>query len=144
MEQMLNKIKAYYLSRGEVLFGYLFGSYAQNRNHSQSDVDIAIYLSTYNEDSAHEYKMANIIELQDLVKKPVDLILLNQAPPLLQHEIFKTGILFLEKDHSSLVEYKVKNYYQYLNQLYIMNRFFFEKNKMKIQRDVWDAQSQYN
>jgi uncharacterized protein len=142
LEQIINKLNDYYRSNDDVLFGYLFGSFAKNKSRSHSDIDIAIYLSDYNREKAHEYKMMNIMALQDIFKRPVDLILFNEAPPLLKHEIFKTGILFIEKDHLALVEYKVKNYHQYLNQLYIINRFF-EKNKMMIQGETIDGQPQY-
>jgi uncharacterized protein len=141
-EQIITNLKRYYSFNDEVLFGYLFGSFARNCSRLQSDIDIAIYLSNYHAELAYEYKFANMAALQEIFKRPVDLILINEAPPLLKHEIFKTGILFIERDHLTLVEYKVKHYYQYLQQLYIINRFF-EKNKMLIQGGTSNGQQQY-
>jgi uncharacterized protein len=143
LDQIINKLKDYYRLNNEILFGYLFGSFAKNRSRAHSDIDIAVYLTNYHQEAAYEYKCTSIMALQDIFKKPVDLILLNEAPPLLKHEIFMTGILFIEKDHLALVEYKVANYHQYLNQLYIINRFF-EKNKIMIQGETNDGQPQYN
>ena len=139
MDQIINNLRHYYSSNDEVLFGYLFGSFAKNCSRLQSDIDVAIYLSNYRGELAHEYKLSNIMALQEIFKRPVDFIIINGAPPLLKHEIFKTGILFLERDHSTLVEYKVKHYYQYLNQLFLINRFF-EKNKTIIQGGLSDGQ----
>jgi uncharacterized protein len=142
LDLIINKLSDFYRSNEDILFGYLFGSFAKEKNRSDSDIDIAIYLSDYNREKAHEYKMANILALQNIFKRPVDLIFFNEAPPLLKHEIFKTGNLFMERDHLALVEYKVSNYHQYLNQLYIINRFF-EKNKMMIQGGPLDGQPQH-
>jgi Predicted nucleotidyltransferases len=143
LEQIIHKLNQYYRANEEVLFGYLFGSFAKNRSRSRSDIDIAVYLSNYHRESAYENKMKDILALQDIFKRPVDLILFNEAPPLLKHEIFKTGIIFIEREHFTLVEYKVRNYHQYLNQLYIINRFF-EKNKLAIQGENSDGQPQYH
>lgn len=39
---------------GKVLLAYLFGSYASGTQHKRSDIDIAIYLNTSNENEAIE------------------------------------------------------------------------------------------
>lgn len=135
MEQIIAKLRDYYTPNDDVLFGYLFGSFARNCSRLQSDIDIAIFLSNYHEDSVHEYKFTTMIELQDIFNRPVDLILLNEAPPLLKHEIFKTGILFIERDHAILVDYKSRNYFQYQDQRYILNRFL-EHTKIRVQGEL--------
>lgn len=129
---LVESLKAYYLNKPEVIFGYLFGSYAKNRARKDSDLDLGIYLNNYQKETAYNYKLEETEELQRLYGKKADLILLNEAPPLLRHEILKFGILVKEPEQQFLVKYKVKSFYQYLDQLYIVDRLF-EKNKAKIQ-----------
>lgn len=129
---LVESLKSYYINKPEVIFGYLFGSYAKNRARKDSDLDLGIYLNNYQKETAYNYKLEETEELQRLYGKKVDLILLNEAPPLLRHEILKFGILVKEPEQQLLVKYKVKSFYQYLDQLYIVDRLF-EKNKAKIQ-----------
>lgn len=128
---LVDSLRAYYINKPEVIFGYLFGSYAKNRARRDSDLDLGIYLRDYQIETAYDYKLEETETIQRLYGVKVDLILVNEAPPLLQHEIFKYGILIKEPDRELLVNYKVKSFYQYLDQLYILDRFF-EKNKAKV------------
>jgi predicted nucleotidyltransferase len=129
---LISELSSYYRGKTEVLFGYLFGSYAQNRNDDDSDIDIGIYLANHGEEPNFKYKLAETVKLQEMFNRTVDLVIINEAPPLLRHEIFKHGILFKDQDHLLLVEYRVASFYKYLDQSYIINRYF-EINKTKIQ-----------
>lgn len=122
-EQIINILKKRYSHKGEVCFGFLFGSYAVGKPGKNSDIDIGVYLQQADE-NFFRYKMEEIINLQELLRKPVDLIIMNEAPPLLVHEIFKHGIAFLDRRHELLVNFRVANFYKYLDQLYIMNHYF--------------------
>lgn len=128
---LVQELTAYYSNKTEVLFGYLFGSHAQNQNNDESDIDIGIYLANRNGEPVPEYKLEETLRLQELFKKTLDLVLINEAPPLLKHEIFSHGILFKNCDPSFLVEYRVDSFYKYLDQSAIINRYF-ETNKVKI------------
>ncbi len=129
---IINELSRYYHDKTEVLFGYLFGSYVQNRNHDGSDIDIGIYLTNNNGEQNYQYKLNETIKLQEMFNRSIDLIIINEAPPLLRHEIFRQGILFKDQDHSFLVEFRVNSFYKYLDQTYIIDRYF-DINKAKIQ-----------
>ncbi|TCL62085.1 hypothetical protein EDC14_102841 [Hydrogenispora ethanolica] len=133
-EHLLAELTAYYQPQAKVRFGYLFGSYAAARNGPGSDIDIGVYLSDADPESMLKYKIAEIAQLQERFKRTVDLVLINQAPPLLRHEIFKRGILFKDGDRPFLVEYRTASFYQYLDQTYIINRYF-EMNKARLLED---------
>lgn len=122
-EQIIALLKEHYSNRGEVCFGFLFGSYAVGRAGKNSDIDIGVFLQPY-DDNSFRYKMEETPHLQELFRKPVDLIIMNEAPPLLVHEIFKHGISFLDRRHELLVDFRVANFYKYLDQRYIINHFF--------------------
>lgn len=81
-----------------VRFAYLFGSLARGQAGPLSDTDIAVYLDRRVKFDDYRLKLmeklAKILEDGNL-----DLLVLNQAPPLLRHEIIKYGILL--KDDAS-------------------------------------------
>lgn len=130
-DQIIDILKGYYSAKPEVWFGFLFGSYAGGRPKKASDIDIGIYIHDTGA-CLPRYKLDETVQLEELLKKPVDLILMNEAPPLLTHEIFKHGIVFLDRDHEFLVEFRVANFYKYLDQRYIINHYF-SANKAKIE-----------
>jgi predicted nucleotidyltransferase len=132
---IIRELSQYYHGKTEVLFGYLFGSYAQNRYDHGSDIDIGIYLTNYDGELKFKYKLEETVKLQEMFNRNIDLIIINEAPPLLRHEIFRHGILFKDQDHSFLIEFRVNNFYKYLDQSFIINRYF-EANKAKIQGEV--------
>jgi predicted nucleotidyltransferase len=137
-DQIIDILKDYYSAKQEVWFGFLFGSYAYGRPKKTSDIDIGVYLHNPSAYSPR-YKLDETVQLEDLLKKPVDLILMNEAPPLLTHEIFKHGMVFLDRDHAFLVEFRVANFYKYLDQRYIINHYF-TANKAKIEGRNFDGQ----
>lgn len=83
----INKLKGYFNNRKEVAFAFLYGSQAKGRTTSLSDVDIAVYFYPKNrhpielEELVYYEKEGEIwVELERLLKKEVELLVLNRAP----------------------------------------------------------------
>lgn len=73
-----------------VKFAYLFGSHASGQAGPLSDVDVAVYLDRRVKPWAYRLKLME--KLSKLLKRDdLDLVVLNQAPPLLGYEIIKFG-----------------------------------------------------
>jgi hypothetical protein len=73
-----------------VVSAYLFGSVAEGRAHRESDVDIGLLLSrdVYPQPSDRfEARLRLIGLLRAVVGREVDLVILNDAPPLLARRI---------------------------------------------------------
>lgn len=132
---IIQKLKGYFCSKDEVVFAYLFGSYAEGKAKAGSDIDVAVYVTDVKEDEFLKYKLKYKSDLEDIFKIPVDLIVMNDAPPLLNHEVFKNGIILKNSNHSLLSRFRVKNFYFYLDQMYIINKYL-EKTKEKIREEV--------
>ena len=78
-----------------VKFAYLFGSRARGQAGPLSDTDIAVYLDRRIKHG--EYRLKLMEKLAKSIKNDhIDLVVLNQAPPLLRHEIIKYGRLLKE------------------------------------------------
>lgn len=71
----------------------LFGSRAAGRIEPQSDIDLAVLLSDRSLRSKREVGVA----LARAFDRQVDVIHLDEAPPLLRFEIAKSGVLVFER-----------------------------------------------
>jgi len=84
-EEILEKLKDYFNKKENVIMAFLFGSLSKGKVHRHSDIDIAIYLKEY--DIKEVEKIWD--ELEDLLKKDIDLIVLNNAKPLVAFEAIR-------------------------------------------------------
>ncbi len=88
---------------------YLFGSVAEGRAHRESDIDVGVLL-----DRAHfpdqtarfEARLRLIGTLEAAIGRPVDLVILNDAPPHLARHVMTRGrrLLVVDRhlDHAHL------------------------------------------
>lgn len=101
----------------KVVFAYLFGSQARGTAGSLSDIDIAAYFD-YEVDAADQFdsRLKVLGEITDLYKTDeVDLVVLNDAPPLLAHRILKDALVIFSDDDKVRLEYEVKAVLKYLD-----------------------------
>ena len=99
---MVNKIIDNISSNKNILFAYLFGSYSKNEQTKNSDVDIAIYLTTYSLDLELQINY----ELSKLLNKNVDIVILNRVKNIfLLENILKDGIVL--KDTEERVDFEL-------------------------------------
>ena len=106
-----NEIISSHLSLNEnIVFAYLFGSYAKNNYTNKSDVDIALYLKDISLDS----QLQIIYELSKLLKRDVDLVVLNSVKNIyLLEEILKNGVII--KDNSKRVDFELRKEHEILD-----------------------------
>lgn len=103
------------LKKEGAIFAYLFGSQASGNTHRESDVDIAVFLSPKIKSSKYFDKS---LELADLFKETYpgrerQVVILNQAPPLLKAEVLRKGQLIFCQDEEALVKFKIDTMHLY-------------------------------
>jgi hypothetical protein len=95
--------------RPEIQAAYIFGSVAQGRTRRDSDIDIAVLLNraltgaralTYRLDLAAALGAA-------LHRDDVQLVVLNEAPPLLAHRVLSRGVLVFERSRAARARFQV-------------------------------------
>jgi predicted nucleotidyltransferase len=95
-ESGIEEIRAVLASHGVVL-GYLFGSVARRLERADSDLDVAVLLDE--EIPRARYGRIRVSLTTELVglthTNDVDVVILNQAPPLLAFRVLSTGRLFM-------------------------------------------------
>ncbi|MBE6083187.1 nucleotidyltransferase domain-containing protein [Acidilutibacter cellobiosedens] len=107
---IVEKCKNVLMKYENILFAYIFGSYAKGNMRADSDVDIGIYLKE--EMNIEEYLKIRM-DLTKICKRQVDLVVLNAATPLLKYEIYKNNILLFTRDRTIESNYKVKILFEY-------------------------------
>ena len=99
---------------------YLFGSRAAGRQRSGSDVDLAVV-------SSRPLSGWQRVELEtsfsNTFKADVDIVVFGQAPPLLQHQIMRTGRLIYEKDRPERIRQEVAARYAYLDTRHLYKEY---------------------
>lgn len=90
----------YFKMRNDILASFLFGSVARGKASNDSDIDIAIWLK--DEGRRLEFKIWQDIE--DILKKDVDLVILNRAPAILSWSIIRKGKPFIIKDRGRYMD----------------------------------------
>ncbi len=100
----IEQLHAYFAARRDVLLAYLFGSRAEGRAASDSDYDIAV-LTQPKLAPARQFEVAS--ELCRLLNgKPVDLVVLNNAPVELSYAVVATGRRVFEREAAVRVEFE--------------------------------------
>ncbi len=84
---LMNKIREYLENREDVAFAFLYGSYSKGNATRLSDVDIAVYFYPrqrhpveFEEEYLYEGENQIWGQLQGILNKEVELLVLNRAP----------------------------------------------------------------
>jgi len=99
-----DKLKAYFQSTRDISFAFLFGSYARGKTFKESDVDIAIYLK---EGYSFERMKEIWSDIEDLLGKDVDMLILNNATPLMGYEAIR-GKAIAINDYKVYLDYMLR------------------------------------
>lgn len=110
MQNLVSQIRFLLSGKDNVVFGYMFGSYATGLQTSNSDVDLALYLQDQSFDNILEITHT----LSKLLKKEVDLTVLNSVKDIyLLDEIFKDGVVI--KDDVYREDFELKKQHDILD-----------------------------
>ena len=93
-----------------VVVAYLFGSHTVGRAGTESDYDIAVLFAP--EQSSAEYgrwRLKLIGRLSDVYHSDaIDLVILNDAPPLLRFEVIRVRHVLYNRDDEARVAFEVR------------------------------------
>ena len=101
LNQRLRQVAAFF---PEVKLAVLFGSTARGQDRPKSDVDLGILLDPY----SPELRFRVEADLGRAAGRSVDVILLDDAPPLLRFEIAKEGVLLFQREDHLWTGFKAK------------------------------------
>jgi len=116
---LLERLRETFEKDSDIIFCYIFGSYATGKINPLSDIDFAFYL---NEDiDFFEKKLEILAVIEDSLKTDeVDIVVLNDISPSFFKEIFDRKIVFVDKNKDKRLEFEMKKL-----------REFFETEKLR-------------
>lgn len=103
--ELTAQLTDFFAGKPEVVFSWLFGSYAVGKNNAYSDVDIAIYVSNPSLLNDVDWYLDLKAELMYLTRHEVDLVLLNTAVPLVKHAANMNKITLFSRNERFEAEY---------------------------------------
>ncbi len=111
---MLATLRRALQAEPDVAYALLFGSGARGAAHAGSDADIAIELRA---GAPRDVRSLGGLaaRLESAIGRPIDLVLLDEAPAALAYRIFRDGRLLVERDHGALVARKARALLDYLD-----------------------------
>ncbi len=117
------ELTEYFSSKDSVILAYLFGSTVRGDTGRLSDVDIGVLLDEkLSKKDRFDLELKLISEIAILIKKnKIDLVVLNEAPLLLAHNIIKDGIV-LKSDEVERVKFETKILSMYIDEKYYIKR----------------------
>ena len=121
-QRLIENLRRCLGGRPEILEAYLFGSLARRDGQPHSDVDVAVCVDRDRlADSPFGYAAELTAELVALLQRnDVDVVVLNQAPPLLYHRVLRDGLRLCTRDAAATTTREgqaLSRYCDYLPQL---------------------------
>lgn len=97
-----------------IAYALVFGSAARETPRPDSDVDVAIELRS---GAPRDVLALGALaaKLESAVRRRIDLVLLDEAPPPLAYRVFRDGRILVEHDHAALVRRKARAILDYLD-----------------------------
>jgi predicted nucleotidyltransferase len=96
-------------ARREIQVAYIFGSVVSGRTRPDSDVDIAVLVDRRVRPAQMlKYRLKLMADLGAVLRRAdIEVVILNQAPPLLAHRVLSQGKLVFERFASARVRFQV-------------------------------------
>ena len=122
LAELQTTLRDAFQSRHEVLEAYLFGSQARGEAAAHSDVDVAVFVDVAKmQPGPFGYEAALAAHLMPAIgTNALDVVVLNQAPPLLYGRVLREGIRLLSRDPAATTTREAQalsRYFDFLPQL---------------------------
>ena len=91
-----------------VLAAYLFGSAARDALRGDSDVDVGVLMAEPPASTLEGQPYDVGGDLERALGRPVDLVVLNNAPVDLRLRVLRTGRLVVDRDRSARIQFEVR------------------------------------
>ena len=130
-EQLIPLLGKFFQAHDCVELAYLFGSAAKGKAGALSDIDIGVYLSSGMTKAQRDQKRLELIaKLTTILKNDrIDLLIINDTPPVLNFEIIKPNVLVLVRDHDLKLDVEQRIMSRYLDRKY--HEDFLNKTLLK-------------
>jgi len=112
--RIVEKLGNYFEKRDDILMAFLFGSWAKGHEGTESDIDIAVYFKPENNilewestDSQYESEREIWLDIERIVEKDVDLLVLNRAAATVADSALR-GYPIIIKDRNLYMDFLLR------------------------------------
>jgi predicted nucleotidyltransferase len=109
--------------RRGLLAAYVFGSVARGTPRADSDVDVAVLFEEPPPATLEGLPCQLEDELADLMKAPVQVVVLNTASPDFVHRVLRDGRLLVDHDPSRRIRFEVRSRNEFFDLEPILRRY---------------------
>jgi len=121
---LAEKISGILKGKGYILFAYIFGSFASEDDFK--DIDIGVFTSGEESRSPLKLELKLEGEIEDVIHIPVDIRIINNAPPYFIYNVLKGGIVIVDKDRSLRSDFEGLVYKKYFDFQHLRNEYLRE------------------
>jgi predicted nucleotidyltransferase len=131
------KLRYYCSSKPEVSLVYLFGSAANRKSGTPNDIDVAILTDPQkmggSKKSPYGYTAHLISALTNFLSYPADVVLLNDAPPVMLKHVISTGRMIFCRNEKERINFEVKSLMKYADTAHLrqIKRYYMQKRLEK-------------
>lgn len=123
-QPLISHISSFLRSRDDILFAYIFGSFARDENFA--DIDIGVFLREPDCLNTLDLELKLETALQSLTRFPIDLRVLNNAPLSLVYNVIKESTLVVDKDADLRADFEGRIFKKYLDFAHYRKRYLKE------------------
>lgn len=137
VSKMRRGLQAVGRARREIAALYLFGSSVAGTTGPLSDLDVAVLVREPRRKSMGrlDQRLALMGDIGHACRRSdVDVVTLNEAPPLLAYEVVTHGTILYERDHQARVAFEARTLQRYLDL-----RPFLATARAYLKRDLIDG-----
>ena len=107
---MSAKLKESLSTRDDIAFVFLFGSFVTGGRNALSDLDIAVFFQR-KVDFEKIYELRE--DLSETLGTEVDVVVLNDASPVIKMQVLKKGVLLIDNDRRAYNEFFLSTIKEY-------------------------------
>lgn len=117
-EAIIEALRGYFAAHGHaIVCAYLYGSTARGSARAASDVDVAVLFARSPPATLDGMGFDLAGEIEALIGRPVDIVVLNRASPDLVHRVLRDGVLVHESDRSARIAFETCKRAEYFDVL---------------------------
>jgi predicted nucleotidyltransferase len=110
-----DRVRAFFEAEPAAQTVYLFGSTARGSARSDSDIDVAVLFDPPPTPTLMGPALSLAGRLEQLVERPVDLIVLNSASADLVHRVLRDGDLIIDRQPGQRIRFEVAKRNEYFD-----------------------------
>ncbi len=123
-KEIIRTISDILMAKEYIIFAYIFGSFTSEDIFE--DIDVGIFVSGERLQSPIKLELETENELEDSIRIPVDVRIINNAPLSFVYNILKRNIVIMDKDKSLRADFEGLIYKKYFDFQHLRREYLRE------------------